>query len=237
MAESGSSRQGRSSSRRNWMLRAVLGWGGARPGNPTVSLGRSASLAIARLARALARPLLLALAGSLFVALCSRVALPLPFSPVPVTGQTFGVLVVGGLLGRRLGAAALLAYLIEGAAGLPVFSPGPTWGVARLLSPTGGYLVGFVGAAWVVGWLADAGRHRRVQSALLSMALGTASIYAAGVMGLLLYFPIERALALGLYPFLLGDALKAAAAALVVAGQRPLAGPQALADEPPGESL
>src|SRR3989338_6477176 len=93
--------------------------------------------------------------GSLLVTLGAQVSLPLPFSPVPVTGQTFAVLLLGATLGARRGAAALLLYLAEGAAGLPVFAPGGLPGVARLAGPTGGYLLAFPAAAFLVGRLAE----------------------------------------------------------------------------------
>lgn len=169
----------------------------------------------------MARGALLAIAGSLFLALCAQVSVHLPFSPVPITGQTFGVLIVGALLGSRLGPAAVLLYLAEGAAGLPVFSPGPTWGLARFLSPTGGYLLGFVAGAWVVGRLGEAGWHRRVGPAALSLVLGNLAIYAGGLAGLTLYLAPEKVLAIGVLPFLAGDALKILIAAGVVVGQRP----------------
>src|SRR5688572_14811783 len=99
----------------------------------------------------------LVLLGSVLIALCAQVAIPLPFTPVPVTGQTFAVLLIGAAFGSRLGAATVLAYIIEGAAGLPVWSPGATQGAARLMSPTGGYIVGFLVAAFVVGLLVERG--------------------------------------------------------------------------------
>lgn len=194
------------------------GWAGAR-----LSVGRArGALAAPGLGRAIARKALLALAGSLFLALCSQVTIYLPFSPVPITGQTFGVLVLGALLGSRLGTAAVLAYLVEGALGLPVFAPGATWGLARFMSPTGGYLLGFVLSAWLVGRLGEAGWHRRPASTALSLALGTAAVYVGGVAGLALYMPLPRALTLGVAPFLVGDALKALLAGAVVLGQRRL---------------
>src|SRR3989344_4977730 len=103
----------------------------------------------------LAQNLRLVAGGSLLVALCAQVALPLPFSPVPVTGQTFAVLLLGATLGARRSAAALLLYLVEGAAGLPVFAPGGLPGVARLAGPTGGYLLAIPAAAFLVGLAAE----------------------------------------------------------------------------------
>jgi biotin transport system substrate-specific component len=96
---------------------------------------------------------LLVFGGSLLVALCAQVSLPLPFSPVPVTGQTFAVLLLGAALGPSRAAAALVLYLMEGAAGLPVFAPGGLPGAARFAGPTGGYLLAFPLAAFLLGWL------------------------------------------------------------------------------------
>lgn len=184
--------------------------------------GGLAAVRPSRTVRQIAGQALLVLIGSLFVALCARVTIYLPFSPVPITGQTFGVVVVGATLGSRLGALALVAYLAEGLAGLPVFSAGATWGIARLLSPTGGYLVGFVAGAWIVGRLGEAGWHRRLVTTALSLGLGIAVIYLAGLAGLLVYLSPERALAVGVLPFLIGDALKVALATSIVVGQRAL---------------
>ena len=98
---------------------------------------------------------LLVVAGSLFVALCAQISLPMPFSPVPVTGQTFAVLLLGASLGARRSAAALAVYLLEGALGLPVFAPGGAPGLARLLGPTGGYLLAFPAASFLAGWILE----------------------------------------------------------------------------------
>ena len=97
---------------------------------------------------------LLVIAGSILIALTAQVSIPLPFTPVPVTGQTFGVLVVGMALGSRRGALAVIAYLMEGAMGAPVFAGG-TGGAPILAGPTAGYLFGFVPAAFVTGYLAE----------------------------------------------------------------------------------
>jgi biotin transport system substrate-specific component len=169
------------------------------------------------LAQGLLRDGLLVMAGSLFVALCAQVSIPLPFTPVPLSGQTLGVLLTGALLGPRLGALALLLYLVEGAIGLPFYAGGGSgWEVLR--GATAGYLAGFVLAAALVGWLAARGWDRRVGSTVLMMALGNLVIYALGV-GWLAYgvgLGLGDALAKGLLPFLLGDALKIALAAGVL---------------------
>ncbi len=160
----------------------------------------------------------LILAGSVLVALCAQVAIPLPFSPVPVTGQTFGVLLVGALLGSRRGALALLTYVVEGIAGLPVFALGKV-GPAILLGPTGGYLVGFIAAAWLVGYLSERGMDRRLWSSVVSMTAGTAVILFFGVTWLCPFTGLGSALALGCFPFLPGAVAKILlAAALLPAG-------------------
>ena len=157
----------------------------------------------------------LILCGSLFIALSAQVAIHLPFSPVPITGQTLGVLLTGALLGSRRGSLCLLAYLAEGILGLPVFAGGAA-GPARLLGPTGGYLVGFVVAAYVTGLLAEREWDRRVGTTLLAMLLGNAALYALGLLWLAAFVGIESALPLGLYPFVVGDLLKLALAALLL---------------------
>ena len=159
---------------------------------------------------------LLALGGSLLIALSAQVAVPLPFSPVPVTGQTFAVLLVGAALGARLGAATVLLYLAQGAAGLPVFAPGATMGIARIVGPTGGYLAGFVVAAFVVGVLAERGWDRRVATAAAAMVVGEVVIYVIALPWLSRFVPAERLFDAGLWPFVPGDLYKVALAALAL---------------------
>ncbi|MGY4707662.1 biotin transporter BioY [Candidatus Bipolaricaulota sp. J31] len=155
------------------------------------------------------------LAGSLLTALAARFSLSLPFSPVPITGQTFAVLLVGALLGRYRGALSMGLYLLWGVLGLPVFAGG-TGGLARLMGPTGGYLLGFVAAAWTTGFLAQRGWDRRTWSCILAMALGNLVIYLFGLPWLAFFVGVERAIPLGLLPFLPGDAVKLALAAALL---------------------
>lgn len=159
--------------------------------------------------------LALVVGGSLLVALSARVAFPLPFSPVPVTAQTLAVLLVGALLGSVRGGVSMLLYLAQGVAGLPVFAAGGA-GVAYLLGPTGGYLLGFVAGAALTGLLAERGWDRRIGTTLLAMLLGTAAIYAAGLAWLALFTRAENVLTVGLYPFIPGAVVKIAAAALLL---------------------
>ena len=167
---------------------------------------------------ALAYDFALVLLGSVLIAASAQVAIPLPFSPVPVTGQTFAVLAVGAALGRVRGTAAVLAYLAEGASGLPVFAGG-AGGPAPLVGPTGGYLIGFVPGAWLCGALAERGWDRRVGSTIAAMLLGNVAIFAFGLPWLARYVGAQHALTLGFWPFLPGDVVKIglAAAALPLA--------------------
>ena len=161
------------------------------------------------------RDLLLIIAGSLFVAAMAQVKIPLPFTPVPLTGQTFAVLLVGAALGARNGASSLALYLLMGIVGLPFFAGGAS-GLTYLTGPTGGYLLGFVVAAYIVGLLAARGLDRRIPSALLAFLVGEIVIYLFGVSWLSVYIGLQKALVAGLLPFLIGDAIKLAAAALVL---------------------
>ncbi len=171
-----------------------------------------AVLADALLPRAtLVQNVLLVLTGSLLVALCSQISLPLPFSPVPVTGQTFAVLLLGATLGARRSAAALILYLAQGLAGLPVFAPGGLPGPARLLGPTGGYLLAFPLAAFILGALIEY-LSRRWFNWLGAMLLADAVILAAGVAWLKFLTGVSwtQAAAAGLFPFVPGELLKVA---------------------------
>lgn len=144
-------------------------------------------------------------AGAGLVAALSRLSLPLPFSPVPLTGQTLGVLIVGAALGSRRGFLSLMTYLSAGASGLPVFAmggAGPGW----LLGPTGGYLMSFPMAAALVGFLVEKGWGRNLFLALSAMILASLAIYLVGASWLAAFgFDPLRA---GVLPFVPGDMLK-----------------------------
>jgi len=158
------------------------------------------------------RHIALVVAGTLFVSLCAQVYIPT--LPVPFTGQTFGVLLVGGALGFRRGLVALLLYLAIGAIGIPVYAQGRS-GLDVIQGVTGGYLVGFVMAAALVGRLAELGWDRRIGGALAMMAIGTAVIYAIGVPWLKVAAGMSwtDAVAGGMTKFLMWDAAKLAVAA------------------------
>jgi biotin transport system substrate-specific component len=155
------------------------------------------------------------LLGAALVALAAQIAIPLPGTPVPLTLQPLAVLIVGGLLGPELGAGALMVYLALGATGLPVFTPYGLPGIARLLGPTGGYLLAYPVAAFAVGTVAR-GRAHWGRVALAALA-GLALIHVGGLAQLLLITgSAAGAVRLGTLPFLLGDALKLALAVLIL---------------------
>ena len=167
--------------------------------------------------RALAYDATLVLSGSVLLALSAQISVRI--GAVPVTAQTLAVLLLGTLLGARRGAAAVLAYLAEGASGLPVFAGGMA-GPLYMAGPTGGYLAGFVGAAWLTGLLAERGWDRRIWTTVLAMLAGDAVLFAAGVAWLSVLcgglLGAKGALALGLWAFLPGEAIKIAAATLAL---------------------
>ena len=171
------------------------------------------AIAAPRLARAHSglRNLALVFGGSLLVALSAQIAIPLPWTPVPITGQTLGVLLVGAALGAHRGFLALAMYLAEGAAGLPFFAAG-TGGPMVFVGPTAGYLISFPIAAFVVGWLAERGWDRKTWSTALAMALGTGVIFASGVLWLSNIVGWSAVWAIGLLPFLPGAVVKIAVA-------------------------
>lgn len=148
-------------------------------------------------------------------ALCAQISFWL--GVVPITGQTFAVLLSGALLGSRRGALSQLTYLAIGAVGIPYwFALGGTVGIARLVGPTGGYLIGFVAAAFVVGWLAERGWDKRVWTAIPALLAGSAVMYVFGLAWLSRFVPEGTVLQAGLYPFVIGDLIKIVAAALTI---------------------
>ncbi len=155
----------------------------------------------------------LVVGGSLFVALCARLSLPLPFTPVPLTLANLGVLVVGLTLGSRAGFAALTLYLAEGALGLPVFSVGPG-GIAQLLGPTGGYLLAYPFAAFVAGWIGERGK-KHFSRFLVAAVAGEIVVFAGGLgwLAMLAQAGAPQAARLGLYPFVFAEIMKIMSAA------------------------
>lgn len=179
-----------------------------------MSTARIATLADVALPRAGAfRDAALIVGASLVTALSAQVALPLPWSPVPITGQTFAVLLSGAVLGARRAFLAQVLYLAEGALGLPVFAGG-LGGALVFVGPTAGYLAAFPFAAAVTGALAQRGWDRRFATMFAAMLLGSAVIFAVGLAGLARFVPGRTLLAQGLLPFVPGDLIKSALAAL-----------------------
>jgi biotin transport system substrate-specific component len=177
---------------------------------------------VGRRARAetnLALDAVLVILGSLLMGLVAQLSIKLPFTPVPITGQTLGVLVIGGALGSVRGALSMLLYLAWGAVGLPFFAEGRS-GIDLLAfsSATGGYLWGFVVAGYTVGLLAERKWDRGIGSSLGAMLVGEVIIFAFGVTWLsqALELPLQDALEAGLYPFVVGDVIKLAIAAGVL---------------------
>lgn len=165
---------------------------------------------------ALLRDTSLVLGASGFIALCAQIAIPLPWTPVPMTGQTFGVLLAGALLGSRRGTLACLAYLAEGAAGLPVFAGGMS-GWLPFVGPTGGYLAAFPLAAFLVGKLAERGMDRKPQTAVLMLLIGSLVILLLGSLRLsVLVGDLAVGFSKGFAPFGIGEIAKAAAASLLL---------------------
>jgi len=156
----------------------------------------------------------LVVAFSLFVALSAQVAFPNPFSDVPITGQTFAVLLTGALLGSRLGALALAAYLLEGALGLPFFFGGRGGILHLIASPTAGYLWSYPLAAFVAGLLAERGWDKRFLTAAAAMAIGSVVILAGGfAWRAAMFMSPAQAFATSVVPFIIGDVIKIALAA------------------------
>jgi biotin transport system substrate-specific component len=154
----------------------------------------------------LVRSIALVVGGAVFVGLTAQVSIPLWFTPVPLSLQTFSVLLVGATLGSRRGLASMLLYLLVGMAGVPWFAEGKSgWQLATI-----GYVVGFVAAAWLVGLLAERGADRKPLRAAGMMVAGNLVIYVFGVTGLVLMTSMTPAVAVakGVLPFLLGDAIK-----------------------------
>lgn len=164
-----------------------------------------------------ARQVALVVGASLFVALCARITIPLPFTPVPLTVQNFGVLLVGLLLGSRRGFAALALYLAEGAIGMPVFSPTGPGGIAQLLGPTGGFLLAYPIVAWLAGYVMERGRKSFARAALGGL-LGEFVLFFSGLSWLaVLTHSVAQAFRWGLYWFLFAEVIKVMMAAGIAA--------------------
>lgn len=163
------------------------------------------------------RTVVLVTGFALLTALAAQITVPLPWTPVPVTGQTFAVLLSGAVLGWKAGAGSQVLYVALGAVGLPFYADGASgWQV--VVGATGGYLVGFVIAAALIGYLAERGQDRNLATSIPAMLAGTAIIYLLGVTWLAAELGVSatKAMELGLVPFVIGDAIKLAAAGALV---------------------
>ncbi|MCR9214874.1 MAG: biotin transporter BioY [Proteobacteria bacterium] len=160
----------------------------------------------------LLRICILSLAGTALLAVSAQLAVPI--GPVPITMQTFAVLLIGATYGWKLGGGTLALYLAEGAIGLPVFANGAS--LPALMGPTAGYLFGFVAAAALVGWISERGWGQSVVKVAIAMFIGNVVIYLAGISWLSSFIGTEKAIELGMLPFLIGDGLKIALAVAVL---------------------
>ena len=164
--------------------------------------------------------IIIVISASLFVALCARFTAFLAATPVPVTLQNFGVLLVGMALGRKRAFAALALYLAEGAMGLPVFNPLGLGGIAQILGPTGGYLMAYPFVAWLAGWVMERGQKTFLRG-LTAGFLAEILLFVGGLSWLYAYtHSLTRAVQFGLYWFVLAEVLKIIAAAGIVTGWR-----------------
>jgi biotin transport system substrate-specific component len=158
--------------------------------------------------------------GSFLIAVLAQISIPIPFTPIPITGQTIGVILVGGLLGARRGAMAVFTYLMEGAIGLPVFAQMKA-GAHVLVGPTAGYLWGFVFAAFLIGYLAEKGWTVKPTSSFFSCFAATTLILVLGTLYLAAFsVGFNEALIMGFYPFLVVDVVKSAICSGLITGIR-----------------
>ena len=180
-------------------------------------MSKAATRVLARQSRSWdwARQAGIVIGASLFVALCARVTVPLPFTPVPLTLQNFGVLVVALVLGSRRGFAVLALYVAEGAVGLPVFSPVGPGGISQIMGATGGFLMAYPFVAFVTGWIYER-TSRRFGGAVLAGLAGEIVLFAGGLSWLFaLTHSLSQAIKWGLYWFVFAEVIKVMLAAAV----------------------
>ncbi len=155
--------------------------------------------------------------SSIFIALFAQLAIKVPFSPVPITGQTFAVLLIGLFLGKSRGSLAVLTYLIEGILGLPVFA-NAGFGAGHLLGPTGGYLIGFLPAVYLTGYISEHNTNNKMILNAIALIAGTAIIFISGLGWLKHYVGANNVLQLGFFPFIPGSIIKIIFTILAVSG-------------------
>jgi biotin transport system substrate-specific component len=163
---------------------------------------------------AITRNVALVIGASLLIAICARISLPLPFTPVPLTLANFGVLAIGLALGSKRGFAAAALYLSYGMDGLPVFSPAGPGGILQLLGPTGGYLIAYPVVAFIAGYIAERGVKSFTRS-LLAAIVAEFVLFASGIAWLMVltHTPFLKAASFGLYPFVFAEVIKVTASA------------------------
>lgn len=157
--------------------------------------------------------ILLVLGGVAFLSIMSQVLIPLPYTPVPISLGTFGVTLMALLYGRKLGTATILSYVAAGSLGAPIFAGGKA---GSLFSPTGGYILGYIVATIILGYLADRGVTKSYVKTILSLTLSSAIILTLGSLVLSLFVPGKNAFMIGVLPFLPGDALKSTTVTLLL---------------------
>ena len=157
--------------------------------------------------------ILLVLGGVAFLSIMSQILIPLPYTPVPISLGTFGVTLMALLYGRKLGTATILSYVVAGSLGAPIFAGGKA---GSLFSPTGGYILGYIVATIILGYLADRGVTKSYVKTILSLTLSSAIILTLGSLVLSLFVPGKNAFMIGVLPFLPGDALKSTTVTLLL---------------------
>ena len=157
--------------------------------------------------------ILLVLGGVAFLSIMSQVLIPLPYTPVPISLGTFGVTLMALLYGRKLGTATILSYVAAGSLGAPIFAGGKA---GSLFSPTGGYILGYIAATIILGYLADRGVTKSYVKTILSLMLSSAIILTLGSLVLSLFVPGKNGFMIGVLPFLPGDALKSTTTTLLL---------------------
>ena len=157
--------------------------------------------------------ILLVLGGVAFLSIMSQILIPLPYTPVPISLGTFGVTLMALLYGRKLGTATILSYVAAGSLGAPIFAGGKA---GSLFSPTGGYILGYIVATIILGYLADRGVTKSYVKTILSLILSSAIILTLGSLVLSLFVPGKNAFMIGVLPFLPGDALKSTTVTLLL---------------------
>ena len=152
------------------------------------------------------------LSGVIFLSITSQLIIPLYFTPVPISLGSFGVMLIALLYGRKLGTATVLSYVVAGSLGAPVFAGFKT---GSLFSPTGGYILGYIAAALILGFLSDKGIAKSYVKTFLSLLLASAAILVLGALVLILFVPSKNVFMIGVLPFIPGDMLKIVAATLL----------------------